>query len=325
MRLPAPSESKQRGAGSFFRPKTLLIALKVGDTMSYKTQEKIIIIAFLTIPFALMVMFLIYPTIRVVYMSFTNWDGVLPKMEFVGLKNYKYIFLVDKEAWVSLSNNLVYAVSGLVQNIVALLLAILLTSKVKGRNLLRAVIFLPYILNSVAVSYMFDFMYNYERSPINVMLNAFSLTPIDFLDGSHVNISLALVCFWRYAGYSMIIYIAALQSISKDIYESAQIDGANAPQTLGYIILPNIKRIIELNLFLTLSGSLNAFVEPWIITKGGPGTMSRTFLFTIVKNAFEFSRFSYAAALAVVLILMALLLTGIQKKVILRGGSRDGE
>lgn len=286
--------------------------------MKYKTQERIIIIAFLALPFALLVMFLIYPTIRVIYMSFTNWDGVLPKMDFVGLKNYKYIFQVDKEAWVSLTNNLVYAVSGLVQNGIALLLAVFLTSKIKGRNLLRAVIFLPYILNSVAVSFMFDYMYNYETSPINLVLELLKLQPVDFLNGDHVNISLAAVCLWRYTGYTMIIYIAALQSISQEIYESAQIDGANAFQTFWYITFPNIRTIIELNLFLTLSGALNAFVEPWIITKGGPGTMSRTFLFTIVKNAFEFSRFSYAAALAVVLIIMALTLTWIQKKFILR-------
>jgi multiple sugar transport system permease protein len=288
--------------------------------MNYKTQERIIIISFLTVPFILMVMFLIYPTIRMLYMSFTNWDGVLPKMDFVGLKNYIYIFKVDKEAWVSLGNNLIYAVSGLIQNVIALLLAMVLTSKIKGRNLFRAVIFLPYILNSVAVSYMFDFMYNYERSPINLILTALNLHSVDFLNGANVNLSLAAVCFWRYAGYSMIIYIAALQSIPQDIYESAQIDGANAAQTLWYITLPNIRTIIELNLFLTLSGSLNAFVEPWIITKGGPGTMSRTFLFTIVKNAFEFSRFSYASALAVVLIFMALTLTWIQKRVVMRGG-----
>jgi raffinose/stachyose/melibiose transport system permease protein len=267
-----------------------------------------------------MVLLLIYPTIRLFYMSFTDWDGVMPGMEYVGLDNYRMV-LEDSDAWASLKNNLIYAGSGIIQNSIGLILAVILVSKIRGRNIFRALIFLPYILNSVAVAFMFNFLFEFNRSPLNVLLKALGLNPVDFVgSASIVNYSLAGVSFWRYLGFTMVIYIAALQSVSREIYESAEIDGADGFQTLRYITLPSIRRVLELNLFLALSGALNAFVEAFIITKGGPGIASRTFLYSIVKNAFEGNRFSYAAAMAVILIIMTLIITGIQKKVVLKEG-----
>jgi raffinose/stachyose/melibiose transport system permease protein len=214
----------------------------------------------------------------------------------------------------------VYLVTGLVQNFVAIIIAVILVSKIKGTNFFRALIFMPYIINSVAVAFMFNFMYDFTRSPINIILQNIGLTPVDFIGNTkYVNISLAAISFWRYLGLNMVIYIAALQSVPREIYEAADIDGANSIQVLRLITLPSIKRIIELNLFLSLSGSLQAFIEALIITKGGPGSASRTFVYTIVKNAFEANNFSFAAALAVVLIIMTLIITGIQRKFVLRG------
>jgi raffinose/stachyose/melibiose transport system permease protein len=288
--------------------------------LSYKKQKNIILSVFLFLPLVLMVLLLVYPTTRLFYMSFTNWDGVMPGMEYVGLDNYRMV-LEDSDAWASLRNNLIYAGSGIIQNFIGLILAVILVSKIRGRNIFRAVIFLPYILNSVAVAFMFNFIFEFNRSPLNVLLKAVGLTPVDFVgSASIVNFSLAGVSFWRYLGFTMVIYIAALQSVSREIYESAEIDGAGGLQTLRYITLPSIKRVLELNLFLALSGALNAFVEAFIISKGGPGIASRTFLYSIVKNAFEGNRFSYAAAMAVILIIMTLIITGIQKKVVLKEG-----
>jgi raffinose/stachyose/melibiose transport system permease protein len=271
-----------------------------------------------------MVMFLIYPTIRLFYMSFTNWDGVLPDKEFVGLRNYSAA-LTDIEGFMTLKNNLGYAIGGLLQNIIAIMLAVLLVSKIRFRNFFRAVLFLPYIINSVAVAFMFNFMYDFTRSPFNIVLKAIGLAPIDFIGSpSLVNTSLVAISFWRNLGITVVIYIAALQSVPREMYEAAEIDGASSLQTLKFITLPSIKRIIELNLFLSLSGSLNAFVEALVITRGGPGIASRTFVYTIIVNAFQSDRFSFAAALAVLLIIMTLILTLLQRKIVMRsdrGGS----
>jgi raffinose/stachyose/melibiose transport system permease protein len=293
--------------------------VKAGNDMNNKVQKRILLFTFLFFPMLLMVAFLVYPTTRLFYMSFTNWDGVLPNKEFVGLDNYKLVFS-DSEVFLSLRNNIVYLVTGLVQNFVAIIIAVILVSKIKGTNFFRALIFMPYIINSVAVAFMFNFMYDFTRSPINIILQNIGLTPVDFIGNTkYVNISLAAISFWRYLGLNMVIYIAALQSVPREIYEAADIDGANSIQVLRLITLPSIKRIIELNLFLSLSGSLQAFIEALIITKGGPGSASRTFVYTIVKNAFEANNFSFAAALAVVLIIMTLIITGIQRKFVLRG------
>ena len=288
--------------------------------LNYKTQKNIILAVFLAFPLLLMIMLLVYPTGRLFYMSFTNWDGVMPGMDYVGMDNYRMV-LEDSDAWASLKNNSIYAITGIIQNFFALFLAVILVSSIRGRNFFRALIFLPYILNSVAVAFMFNFIFEFSRSPLNVILKAVGLAPVDFVgSASIVNYSLAGVSFWRYMGFTMVIYIAALQSVPREIYESADIDGAGGMQTLRYITLPSIKRVLELNLFLALSGALNAFVEAFIITKGGPGIASRTFLYSIVKNAFEGNRFSYAAAMAVILIIMTLVITGIQKKIVLKEG-----
>lgn len=292
--------------------------MKGGNYMNYRTQKKILLFTFLFFPMLLAVAFLIYPTLRMFYMSFTNWDGVVPQKQFVGLKNYQAVFN-DSDTFLSLKNNFIYILTGFLQNFVAILLAIILVSKLKGRNFFRAVIFLPNIINSVAVAFMFNFFYDFTRSPINIILQAMGMTPIDFIGTPKlVNFSLAFICFWRYLGVTMIIYIAALQSVPREMYEAAEVDGSNSLKTFWYITMPSIKKIIELNLFLALSGSLQAFIEAMVITQGGPGSSSRTFLYTIIINAFQSNRFSFASALAVVLIIMILVITGIQRKILLR-------
>ena len=286
--------------------------------MSYKLQRKIILAGFLAIPMLLFAMFLVYPAFNLVTMSFTNWDGLLRTYDFIGFDNYTEVF-TSENVWISLRNNGIYAINGIVQNILALLFALILVSKIKGRNFFRVIIFTPFIINSAAVSYMFSYLYDFDKSPINVVLNSLGLEPLKFIsDVNLVNFSLAAISLWRYIGFTMVIYIAALESIPHEMYESSMLDGANSWQTLRYITIPNIIRIIELNLFLCISGALNAFVEPLLITNGGPGYASSTFLVYIINTAFQFNNFSLAAAMSVVLIIIVLVVTGIQNKVVLR-------
>ncbi len=290
----------------------------MGIFMSYKIQKRILLCTFLLLPMLLMAMFLIYPSFKLFQMSFYNWDGVLPDKQFVGFTNYVYAF-TDSEGFPMLVHNIPYIITGFLQNIIGLILAVILISKLKGRNIFRSILFFPYIINSVAVAFMFNYMYDFTRSPINLALQAIGLSPVEFIGTPRlVNISLAAISLWRYLGFTVVIYIAALQSVPREMYEAAEIDGANSAQTLRYITLPSIKSIVELNLFLSLSGALNAFIETLVITHGGPGSSSRTFVYTIVVNAFQTNRFSFAAALSIILIAIILLVTGIQRKVVLR-------
>jgi multiple sugar transport system permease protein len=251
-------------------------------------------------------------------MSFTDWDGIMPKYNFVGIDNYIEVFQT-KDVWISLRNNALYIANGVLQNIIALFFAVILTSKIRGKNFYKASIFLPFIINSAAVAFMFTFLFDFQNGPINAIITALGGQPVSFLgDVNIVNFSLIGVSLWRYTGYTMILYIAAFQSISPDIYESSMIDGANSWQNFIYITLPSIKTILELNLFLTLSGGLQAFVEAFVITRGGPGNASSTFVIYI-NNAFtQFNRYGFAAAMSVVLLVIVLILTYIQKKLILK-------
>jgi multiple sugar transport system permease protein len=173
---------------------------------------------------------------------------------------------------------------------------------------------------------MFNYIYDFEKGPINIVLGLMGIAPIHFLTNPIiVNVSIAAVCLWRYTGYTMILYIAALQSVNTELYESAMVDGANAWQRFSRITLPSIIRIVELNLFLCLSGGLQAFVEAFIMTKGGPGYDSSTFLTYIVKSAFEFNNYGLAAALSFALLTIIIVVTLIQRKVILRGGGDEGD
>ncbi|OJU18668.1 MAG: ABC transporter permease, partial [Clostridiales bacterium 43-6] len=272
------------------------------------------------IPTLLLLMFLIYPSLRMIFMSFTNWDGLFPQYDFVGLKNYEEIFTTP-EIWISLRNNCVYILFSFIQNVIALSLGLILVSKMKGRAFFKVMFFIPYIINSVAVAYSFNYVYNYTHSPINIGLIALGLQPVKFLsDILVVNFSLAGISMWRYFGYSMIIYIVALESVPGDLYEAAMVDGASKTQSFFYITLPSIRRTVELNLFLCVSGSLQVFVEPLVLTNGGPGYASSTYVTYLIKAAFSFNRYSFASAMSVALIAMVLIVTTIQRKIVLRNG-----
>lgn len=287
--------------------------------MNYKMQKQILLTTFLFVPLMMLFAFLIYPTFKLVLMSFTNWDGVMPHFRWVGWSNYQAVFETP-EVWLSLKNNGIYFLNGLVQNALALMFAVILASKLRGRNLFKATLFLPYIINSAAIAFMFNYIFDFERGPINYILVALHLEPIRFLsDADIVTFSLAGVSLWRYFGFTMVIYLAALQSIPNELYESAKVDGANAWKLFRYITLPSIHRIIELNLFLTLSGSLRAFEEAWVMTnKGGPGYASSTFMTYIMRSAFDFNNYAFAAALSIVLLVMVVIATLIQRKLVLR-------
>lgn len=289
--------------------------------MDYRIQKKVLLITFLFLPMIFLVIFLVFPTLRMVYYSFTNWDGVLPKYRFIGLLNYKRLF-TEQVLWLSLKNNGVYALNGILQNVIAIFFAVLLTSKIRFGNFYKTVIFMPYVLNITAVAYMFNYLYDYREGPINMFVKYLHGQPVKFLSSeSLVIFSLAFISMWRWTGYTMILYIAALQSVDREMYEASRVDGATSWQTFRYITLPNIIRIIELNLFLAISGAMQAFTEPLIMTHGGPNNASYTFLYYIIDSSATYNDYGYAAAMSCVLILIILFVTMVQRKVLL-GGER---
>ncbi|MCL6458336.1 MAG: sugar ABC transporter permease [Gorillibacterium sp.] len=282
--------------------------------LSYKWQRFWILIGFLLIPVTLLLMFSYYPAISLFYFSFTDWSGVGWDMNWVGFDNYKEIF-TRPEIFGVFKVNAYYFIGGLVQTAFALYFAVILNSKLKGRNIFRAVLFLPYVLHSVATVIMFKNVYHSEYGSINVLLRAVGLDSWQqlWLGNPHlVNFSLAFISMWKFMGLSMVIFIGALQSIPSDIYESATIDGATSWQSFRYITLPSIRKVLELLLILTLTGALSAFEIPYVMMLGANGTS--TFVIKTVQTAFQYQKSGLASAMAVVLLMLVMLIIVIQRK-----------
>lgn len=255
-------------------------------------------------------------------MSFMKWNGVSANKEWIGFANYVEVFS-NPDIFGVFKHNFAYFVVGIIQNMLALFFAVILNTKLRGRNGFRLLLFLPYILNGVAVAYLFGYVYDTTNGSLNAVLGSLGfeqLSQTSWLGNKDfVNYTLASVGLWRFMGFNMVIYLGALQSIPSDLYEAASIDGANAWQKFSRITLPNIYKIIELNLFLTVTGALEVFDLPFVLTKGGPAGASETFVMKIIETAFQFNNYGLASAMSVVLLLFVVIVLSIQRYILSRG------
>lgn len=286
-------------------------------------NRNLFIAAFTIVPLMMLLLFTYYPALKLFQLSFSNWNGFSPNFDYVGISNYKDVFS-DSSYFLTLKNTLAYAIMGLAQIILALYLAVVLDTRFMARNFFRSVIFMPYILNGVAIAFLFNYLYNTNDGPVNVVLKLMGLEGITFLGNNYgINFSLAFIILWRYAGFYMVIFLSGLQSIQREIYESASIDGANFFHKIRYITIPGIKRTIELSFFLVINGVLQVYFEPFIITKGGPAGMSETFVTKIYQIAYDSNNFGKAAAMSVVLFLITMVIIGFQRHMMKAGDSNE--
>ena len=270
--------------------------------VSYKTQRKFIIALFLLIPLTLLFVFTYLPAINMISYSFTIWKGYGAKT-FIGLENYINIFS-DPEVFSVLKNSLYYFVGGLIQLALAFVFAVIINSKIKGKSFFKSLFFFPYLINGVAISLMFLFFFQ-PNGTLDTVLSMLGLDSIirQWLGDAHyVNFSLAFTSIWRFFGYNFIIFLGALQSISDEVLEAADLDGAGDWQKIRYIYIPSVKRIIQLNLILNISGAISVFEIPYIMTGGSNG--SSTFVIETIKTAFTYNKVGKASAMAVIVMLI---------------------
>lgn len=176
--------------------------------------------------------------------------------------------------------------------------------------------FFPYLLNGVAIGFIFLYFFKGDGT-LDTVLSALGLESQIRLwlgDRSINNISLAFTSLWRYTGFNFLIFLGAIQSVNPEVYEAAEIDGANRWDEFRYIIVPSIRKIIFLNLILGISGSLSVFDIPYIMTGGSNGTM--TFVIQTIDTAFKYNKVGLASAMAVILLVIVLVVTLIQRKFI---------
>lgn len=282
------------------------------SNLSYKNQRKVIIILFSLVPVALLITFAYLPVFNMLQYSFTDWNGFSKTKNFVGLDNYKAIF-TNPEYFSVFKVSLYYFFATFAQMGLALYFATILSFNVKFKNFFKGVLFFPYLLNGVAIGFMFLIFFRPDGT-LDTVLSAIGLGSVIKLwlgNPDIINISLAGTSVWRYMGFNFIIFLGAISSISKDIYEAAEIDGANRWHQFRYIILPSISRIVQLNIILAISGAISSFEIPYIMTGGSNG--SETFVIQTVNIAFKYGKVGLGSAMAVVLLLIVVIVTVIQR------------
>ena len=277
-------------------------------------------------PFVILfAVFGVFPLAFSLYLAFQTWEPTsgLGAMEFVGLGNYAFA-LQDEWFWKSLKNTAWLALaSGVPQHLVAIPLAYFIHSSFKRlRNGVVGAYFMPYITSSVAIAILFSSLFSTDYGLINLGINVLSqvpglawllpANPVDWLnDPDNIKPAIAMIVFWRYVGFNVVLYLAALQTIPGDIYEAATMDGAGRVQQFFYITLPSLKPMIFFGVTLSVIGGLQLFEEPFILTggRGGSDQSGMTTAIYLYRMAFDFNDFGAASAMSWLLFILVGVLT----------------
>lgn len=278
----------------------------------YTGQKYMTTILFLLIPLALLTLFTIIPFINMFVYSFQKRDQFGVDVSWVGMENYVTLF-TEPTYFKALFNSFYYFVGSIVQLSTALFIATILCSKVKLAGVFKGVIFFPYMMNGVAVALIFQrFFKGDSQGTLNSIMSLFGADSIKWLSNTAINNwCLVYASIWRYIGFDILMFISAIQSISPDIYEAADLDGANTWQKFWYIIWPGIRSIIALQLILAVKGAVSVFEIPYIVTHGRFDTS--TFVISTIDTAFEYKKVGLASAMAVILLFIIIIVTAIQK------------
>lgn len=276
-------------------------------------QQAIIIVLFSIIPLALLFIFTYYPFAEMFKFSF--YDRSYTRVKgFVGLDNYVDVFK-KKDLFRSLFLSVYYMAGAVFQLALALYLATIFCFKIKGGNFFKGCMFFPYLINGIAIGFIFKFFYT-RGFVLDTVLSWLGVDmeslPYWLRDQSINNWSLVATSVWKYFGQNMVLFIGAMMSVDASLYEAADLDGANKWQQFKYIMLPSIKTIVMLNLIMSITGSLSAFEPAYVIaSKGANGTA--TYFVKMHEVAHTSQKIGQASAMAVVLLLIIFAATILQK------------
>lgn len=255
-------------------------------------------------------LFMIYPFFQSIYLSFTDWNGVGPIGDFVGLQNYRDL-IHDDLLWRSLGHNAIWVVIGTVAPLViGLFLAILLWRQPKGFTLFRTIYFLPQVLSPVIIAIVWGWVYNPVFGLLNQGLDAVGLETISrgWLGDSDTALYAVLVAaIWAETGFVFVVFLAGLQTVSKDLLEAATLDGANAWQRLKDVTIPQLSNVITVITALLLIGGFSVFDIIFVMTQGGPNHSTEVIATYTYTEAFTQNHAGYSATLSLVLTVISLI------------------
>lgn len=282
--------------------------------MKRRSRMAVSLISFVLPAFVLYVIFLVIPMLQGSYYSFTNWDGLNKTYGFVGIQNFVEAIRDDihfRSAILFTAKYVVFAV--ILQNILALLLALLIESQRKAKGFFRTVFFMPNMLSIIISTFMWVFVFS-KVLPALSNYAALKFLDVSWLGNPNLSFwSIMLVSVWGGVGTLMLIYMSAIQGIPQHLKEAAIIDGAKPYHMLRYITLPLIAHALTICIFLTLNSSFKVYDLVYALTGGGPGRATQVITMNILEEAYQGNyRYGYASAKAIILFLIILIITLVQ-------------
>ncbi len=267
--------------------------------------------------------FTLYPQVWVLSLSFFRYDGFRDPT-WLGLQNFVRLFERDPLWWRSVWNTFYFTFGKLAMELpLALVLAVILNRELAGRNFFRGLFFLPHVTSTAIMALIFFFIYSPYQGILNGILQTFGIIrePIEWLGtGGNAMFSTMLVSVWQNFGINMVLFLAGLQAIPDDLFESAEIDGANAAQRFWYITIPALGRMLQVIVMLAIIGSLKSFDLFRVLTRGGPGTDTTVMMLYIFNYFFDrgalgsgatIPQYGYASALGVIASIIIAMITGV--------------
>jgi len=253
--------------------------------------------------------FLVYPAFTSLFFSLTDWDGLSPDYNIVGLDNYTAMAQDPVVARAAVNNVIWTVVTIAVPVVLGLTLAVMLNGKVRGKPVLRMVFYTPGVLPLVAVASIWGWLYNPDYGAVNAFLRAIGLDALaqPWLGQNSTALAAVMIpAIWLRTGFPMLLYLAALQGISRDQYEAATMDGASRSQQFWHITMPNLRQAHYIVLALSLIDSFKVFDLIYATTYGGPGTATQVMGTWMYFNVFQYYQAGYGTAIAVVITLVAI-------------------
>jgi multiple sugar transport system permease protein len=295
---------------------TQLAAAPASPTFSRKKRSNPMGYLFALPYVAHFLVFTAYPLGFALYLTTHRWDIVSSDKPFVGARYFGKL-LRDDLFFIALKNTLVFlAVHVPLQIVVALLLAVVLNGRVRFRTFFRTAFFLPYVTSGAVIAIIWTQLYAGDGL-LNGILRAVHLPPVEWLTSPALAMpSIAIMATWKNVGYYLMIFLAGLQSIPESLYEEATLNGATPWQRFYYITLPLLNPAMLMVLVLSTIGAFSLFVEPFVMTGGGPVDSTLSVVLLLYRNAFQFLNMGYASTIGVVLALIIFAVTWLQRRVV---------
>lgn len=271
------------------------------NSMSYKSKQFLMFAGVTTAVFAAVV---IVPFIYGLYLTFTSWDGISTQKPFVGFANYAATF-ADGAYWQALGRTIIYSVIAVILvNVVAFILAFLVTSGVKGQNFFRAGFFVPNLIGGIVLGYIWKFVFNRAFVALGESLSIGALSTSWLATTNGAMLCLIIVSVWQYAGYMMLIYVAGFMSVSADVLEAARIDGCTNMQSIIHISVPLMVSSFVQCLFLTITRCFMVYDVNLSLTNGEPFNSSVMAAMHVYNQAFTYKNYGTGQAEALILFIV---------------------